>query len=100
MVSRMFILGRLAWLLFLVLDPLHSFGRTTGPEPAIDERIEIAVHDRLHIAGFNAGAEIFHHAIGLEDIAANLVSPGNAPFFAVEALHLLLLRVDPLRIKF
>jgi len=39
------------------------------------ERIEIAIHDALNVAGFDAGAQVLDHPIRLEDVAANLVAP-------------------------
>src|SRR2546430_2190792 len=86
-------------LLFDIFDALHPLGWAASAEPAFDKGIEIAVHDALYIAGFDAGAKVFHHSIGLKDVAANLVAPGNAALLAVKALHLLLLRVKALREK-
>src|SRR5262245_1846583 len=70
MVSRIF----KRRLFLFVFDALHALERTTCPQPRIHKRIQIAVHHRLHIARFHGGAEIFHHAIWLEDITANLVA--------------------------
>ena len=39
---------------------------------AADEGFEIAVEDLVDVAYFNAGAEVFGHAVRLEDVAANL----------------------------
>src|ERR1035437_2523145 len=83
--------------LFLVLHPLHPFQRATGAQPAIHERIQIAVHYRLHIARFHAGAQILHHAVWLKDVAANLVAPRDAALLTVKPFHIGLLRVLPLR---
>ena len=37
-----------------------------------DEGLEVAVEDLVDVADFDAGAEIFCHAIGLQDVASNL----------------------------
>src|ERR1041385_8647073 len=65
-------------LFLFILPALHSFQRTTGAHPAVHERIEVAVHHGLHIAGFYASPQIFHHAIRLKNVTANLVSPRHA----------------------
>src|SRR5690242_13929302 len=75
-------------LLLLILDALHTFSGASGPEPAVHKGIQVAVHHRLDIAGFATGAEVLDHSVGLEDVAANLVAPGDAALFAVEPLHL------------
>ncbi len=54
----------------------------------LDEHVDIAVHDFLHIAGFRTGAVIFHHLIGLKNVGANLISPRDLTFFAVLSFHL------------
>jgi hypothetical protein len=41
-------------------------------EVAADEGLEIAVEDFVHVAYFYTGAEVFGHAVGLQDVAANL----------------------------
>ena len=41
-------------------------------EIAADEWLEVAVEDLVDIADFDAGAEVFRHAVGLQDVAANL----------------------------
>src|ERR1019366_9146235 len=89
MVSRMV-------LLFVIPDPLHPLDGTAGAQPAVDELIQVAVHHRLHVAGRYARAQVFDHPIRLEDVAANLVAPGNAAFVTVEPLHFSLLRVHAL----
>src|ERR1700722_5272500 len=83
-------------LFFIVFHALHAFQRTTGAQPAVHERIEVAVHDALDITGLHAGAQILLHAVGLENIAADLIAPRNTAFLAVKPFHLLLLRVEPL----
>ena len=86
-------------LLILIFHSLHPLERAAGAQPAVHKRIQIAVHHPLHIARFHAGAQILHHAIGLEDVAANLVAPGNAALLAVKPFHVGLLRVHPLRVN-
>ena len=63
-----------ATLPFLFVNP-RSF-------PSIKE-IDLSVHDRLDVAGFDPGPMILDHLIGLKDIGTDLVSPGNIPFFPV-----------------
>src|SRR3981189_3410122 len=41
-------------------------------EVSADERFEVAIEDLVHVADFDAGAEVFCHAVGLENVAANL----------------------------
>src|SRR5262249_40521303 len=52
-------------LFFVVFDALHAFSWAPGPQPTVHERIKIAIHHCLHVAGFDAGAEIFDHPIRL-----------------------------------
>ena len=55
---------------------LHGLGWevafATHAEVAADEGLEIAVEDFVYVAYFYSGAEIFGHAIGLQDVAADL----------------------------
>ena len=41
-------------------------------EVAADEGLEVAVEDFVDVADFDAGAEVFGHAVGLQDVAADL----------------------------
>jgi hypothetical protein len=41
----------------------------------LDEPVDVAIEDPVRIASLMAGAKILDHAIGLEDIRANLVAP-------------------------
>ncbi len=41
-------------------------------EISVDEAVNIAVHDRVDVAGFKAGAVIFGERIGHKNIGANL----------------------------
>src|SRR5262249_27251915 len=86
-------------LVFFVFNSLHPFCRATGTEPAIDERIQVAVHDRLHIARLHASAQIFHHPVRLKYITANLVAPGDTPLLPVKAFHLRLRCVHALGVN-
>src|SRR6185437_2129951 len=63
---------------------IQIFYRTGGviPFPAqtqksSNEHVEIPVQYAIHIAGFDAGAQVFDHAIGLQDIRANLGAEVN-----------------------
>src|SRR3989442_14854798 len=65
------IFSRMFKILFLfVADTRHSLGRRTCAQPAIHKRIQVAVHDRLHVGGFHTGAKVLDHAVWLEHIAA------------------------------
>src|SRR5580765_5774244 len=75
-------------LFLFVLYALHTLERTAGAQPTIHERVEIAVHHRLHVARLDARPQVFDHAIRLEHVAANLVAPRDAAFLAVEPLLL------------
>src|ERR1041385_622841 len=86
-------------LVFIVFEALHTFGGTAGTEPAIHKWVEVAIHDGLDVAGLNARAEILDHAVGLEDVAANLVTPGDVALLAVKPFHLRFLLVDALGIN-
>ena len=56
------------------------------PEHAFDEGVEGAIHDGLDIAGFDAGAEVFDHLVGLEDVGADLAAPADFSFAGVDAV--------------
>ena len=47
-----------------------------------------------------AGPQIFHHAIRLEHVAANLVAPRDAAFVAVKTFHLAFRLIEFQRVKF
>src|ERR1051325_4995271 len=74
-------------LIFLFFYPLHTLSRAAGAQPAVYEWVKVAIHDRLDVARFDASTEVFYHAIRLEDIAANLVAPGDTAFFAIKTFH-------------
>src|ERR1700732_1581237 len=54
----------------------HGFGWevsfATHTQVSADKRLKIAVEDLVHVADLDPGAEIFGHAVGLQDVAANL----------------------------
>ena len=56
-------------------------------EPGFDEAVEVAVEDGIGLAGFGVGAVVLDHGVGLEDVGADLVAPGDFAFFAVEFFH-------------
>src|SRR5690606_32733664 len=70
------------------LGPALSLGALQ--EVRFDEAIEVAVEHRLHVPDLVLGAEILHELIGLHDVAADLVAPGDLPFGGL-VLGLLLL---------
>src|SRR4051812_1954728 len=84
---------------FLVPDSGHALGWTAPPQPAIDERVQISIHHRLDIARLHAGAQILHHPVGLKDVTADLIAPGDAALLAIKPFHLLLLRIHSLRVN-
>src|SRR5262245_50442521 len=87
-----------AALLVLIFHALHSLGWAAGAQPGIDELVKVAVHHTLHIARLHAGSQVFHHPVGLKDITANLIPPGDTPFLAVKTFHLRLLLIEALRV--
>src|SRR5262249_55506334 len=78
----------------------HPLRRTSGSEPAVDVWIEVTIHHSLHVAGFDTGTKILYHAIGLEDVATNLVTPGDAALFTIETFHFGFLLVQALSVNF
>ena len=69
---------------------MHLFFRLLAAhahEKAFDEVIEIAIHDRNDIAGFYAGAMIFHHIVRVEDVAANLTSERDVLLLAANLVE-------------
>ena len=55
---------------------------------AFDKRVEIAIHDCLDVACFDAGSMILNQLIRLKHIRANLISPGDIALFAVLPLQI------------
>ena len=55
---------------------LHYFGGEVAfaahAKVTTDKRLEVAVEDFVYVADFDSGTEILCHAIGLQDVAANL----------------------------
>src|SRR5437879_2873784 len=70
-------------MLVFIRHGLLACARLAGFEPGADEWVEVAVHHALDVAGLMAGTQIFHHLVWLEDVAANLVAPGDCAFLAV-----------------
>src|SRR5207248_3155903 len=56
-----------------------------------DELVDLAVHHRLHVAGFGTGAGVLHERVGLEDVVADLASPLDLLLAALDRRLLLLL---------
>ncbi len=57
----------------------------------LDELVQVPVQHCVHVAHLEIGAVILDQAVGLEDIGADLASPGDVLLGAVEGLGLLLL---------
>src|SRR4051794_35288338 len=86
------------WSFLHILHSLHTFAGAPTSEPAVYKGIQIAIHDSLNIARFDARAQILHHAVRLKDVAADLVAPRNAALLPVKTFHFRFLRIDPLGI--
>ena len=56
----------------------------TVAEVGGDEIVYFAVEDGLGVGGLVVGAVVLDHLVGLEDVGADLVAPGDFAFFAVE----------------
>src|ERR1700686_827064 len=54
----------------------------------LDEKIDRAVHHRLHVARFRAGPVVLHHLVRLKNVRANLAAPGHVAFLAVLPIDL------------
>ena len=65
---------------------IRLFSLLFTPEHRFDEAVDIAIHHGLDIAGFMTGAEVFHHLVRLEDVAADLAAPADLAFFRVVAV--------------
>ena len=74
--------------LFVHLDVFVAVARAAGAEPGVDEAVEVAVEDALGVAGADAGAQVLHHLVRLEDVAANLGAETDFAFFTVKFIHL------------
>src|SRR5580658_6075203 len=85
--------------LVLYLDVLVPVARAPGPEPRRDELVDLAVEDALRVARAVARAQVLHHLVGLEHVAADLAPPADLALLAVEALHLAALLVQPLLVE-
>ena len=59
----------------------------------LNERIQVAVHHVLNIAGLYACAQIFHHLIRLENIGTDLVATPDVSLLTVLAVGIRLLLV-------
>lgn len=60
----------LDFLIFCYFGGEVSFA--THSEVSADKGLQIAVEDTVYVADFYTGAEVFGHAVGLENVAANL----------------------------
>ena len=67
--------------------PLFVVGRAFFPlqaaQFALDEGVDVAVHDGLRRCWSPRRCEVLDHLVGLEDVAANLAAPGDVAFLAV-----------------
>ena len=63
-------------------------------EVGVDEAVEVAVHDRLNVAGLIVRARILDELVGHEDIGADLASPFDLELHALEVADLLRVLLD------
>ena len=61
---------------------------------SIDKGIQVSVHNRLDIAGFIAAAQILDHGIRLENIGADLGTPGDILDLAANLTRFRLILLD------
>ena len=66
---------------------LHLFQFPTGAgfQVGVDEPVQVAVHDSLHVAAFKVGAVILDQRVGHKDVAADLVAPGDLVLHALDS---------------
>src|ERR1019366_7343629 len=80
--------------LILHLNILVAVARAAGAEPGIDEAVKVAVEHALRVARAHAGAQVLHHLIRLQHVAADLAAPADLALLAVKPLHLRALLVE------
>jgi hypothetical protein len=68
----------------ILRDLCREVAFTAHAEIAADEGFEVAVENFVDIAYFDAGAEVFGHAVRLEDVAANLRAKLDVEFGVFE----------------
>src|SRR5436190_20288753 len=67
-------------------------GRGPAGERRLDERLDIAVQDPLHVSDLDACPVVLHEGVGMQDVAADLAAPvGGAQLAALLGLLRLLL---------
>src|SRR5438067_45055 len=70
----------------------RTLGRRLAGERGLDELLDIAVEDPLHVADLDTGPVILHQGVGMEHVAADLATPvGRAQLPALLSLFGLLL---------
>src|SRR5208282_1511954 len=70
-------------LIHLGFDGFGEAG-AAGEEEGADEGVDIAVEDAIDVAGFHAGAQVLDHAVGLQDVRADLAAEADAALFVVQ----------------
>src|SRR5579859_1025540 len=87
LLSRIFVI---IWLRFKLT--LRLFCHEVGA----DERIDVSVHDAVHITGAELGAVVFDHPVRLHDVGANLAAEGDVQLALVEfvGMRLALLNLE------
>ena len=73
--GRELFLARRNWrLLFFQVGEVDFYGAfgAFGHQVGADEGVQVAIEDAVDVADFDAGAEVFGHAVGLQDVGADL----------------------------
>ena len=63
-------------------------------ELGLHERVEVAVEDRLGVAGLVARPQVLDHLVGVQDVAPDLVAPAGLDVLAPELAELGLLLLE------
>src|SRR5215218_4474208 len=75
--------------------PWHP--RSSGGAPPLEvglhEGVEVTVEHALHVAGFVLGAQVLHHLVRLQDVAADLAPEADALLLAADAVELVFTRL-------
>ena len=56
---------------------LFTIQRMLRHQVALNELVNLTVHNRLNVRAFDTRAQILHQLIGMKHIRTNLVTPGD-----------------------
>src|SRR5216683_2962409 len=56
-----------------------SFGRGPASERGLDELLDVAIEDALHVTDLDAGAVILHEGVRVQHVASDLAPPVRGP---------------------